>query len=595
MSDRFDRQRLIHLGFWVAFVVLSMISLVPLWSVRIPPMQDIWQHLALVDVLHNYDAPGSVFPDYFELPRTPKPNLLYYYGTHFLAYLTPSLEDANKVILSFYIVAFPASFLYFLLSFGRSRWLAFFSFPLVYNSMFSYGFVSFVLGMPLLLLAVGAYRRFVAREGWDLDFRAGGLAALVILLTFFTHAHIYLLACFLGGLLFLMHRDRGWGTVLRLAPFAPGLVFFVPWFFVYFIEQTPSSTGMQFGSFDNFFGPTFYRPSQILGSFFYYVGDYFRGERDDALFVTLVLASMTLLMLRRGPTIPAGETRKMRHYDLEVLTVVLAASALILPQHIEAQSIVSLRHVVFAVLFYFGWLGVEDVPKRVAVPALLLVMGLHVGGVANLVKGYGEFQRELNGYPALFDRVNGGERLLKSTYNQESRVVTHGALWHMHFFYTILKGGISDLQFAEYPHNPIQYKPGMVPPRTGVDFSKSPVWRFYEYVLLRKSSAPSLKTVEDRLDVVAENDEWVLFHASESPVPRGPDEDPLPNPRRAVLDAPNADTFGRILRSEPEILRPPTHFRAIPGARPSPRDMLRQRGDELRPAGPPTPRRPQSR
>jgi len=587
MSDRQHRLPLNSIAYWVAFCVLCAASLIPLWSVRIPPMQDIWQHLALVNVLHTYNDPGSIFPDFFMLPQTPKPNLFYYYVTDFLAYFTPDIETANKLVLSLYVLTFPLGFLYFLRCFGKSRWLAFFAFPLIYNSMFSYGFVSFLLGMPMLLVAVGAYRRFVAREGADLDAFSGVIAGASILLAFFTHAHIFLLTCFLCGLLFLMHRGRGvWRMLLQLAPFAPGFAFFVPWFIVYFLEHTPSTTGISFGSFDKFFGPTFYKPSQILGSFFFYVGDYFRGERDDALFVALILAAMTLLMLRVGPTIPPGERRKMRYYDLEVLTVVLSLSALVLPQHIEAQAIVSLRHVVFAVLFFFGWLGVEKVPKRVAIPALVVVMGLHLAGVANLVTGFKAFEKEIGDYPSLFERAEPGKRLLKVTYNLESRVVNHGALWHMHFFYTILRAGVSDLQFAEYPHNPIQYRPGMVPPQTGVEFTKSPVWRYYDYVLLRKSSLPPMKPAEDHLESIGETDDWILYKVLESPAARGPDTEPLANPRRTDLDPMGTVNVPKVPKIEAGVPHAPSLQRDVPRILPGSRELLRGRFREGQPLGP---------
>ncbi|NOZ01404.1 MAG: hypothetical protein GXP54_05885 [Deltaproteobacteria bacterium] len=188
-------------------------------------MQDIWQHLALVDVIHNYRAPGSVYPDYFLLPSTPKPNLAYYYVTSWLSYLF-ELETANKVVLSIYILTFPLSFLYLLRSFGRSKWLSLFAFPLTYNAMFAYGFVAFVMGMPLLLAGVGAYRRFMD-EPIDAPFsRHGWLSAAAFVLAFFVHAHIYLLMGMLCFTLWILASPRhavGQGPAHLASHPVPGL------------------------------------------------------------------------------------------------------------------------------------------------------------------------------------------------------------------------------------------------------------------------------------------------------------------------------------------------------------------------------------
>jgi len=523
------------LGFGLLFALLSAISLIPLWSVRIPPMQDLWQHLALVDVIHAYDDPGSVYADYFLLPTAPKPNLVYYYLTHLLAYLAP-LEVANKLVLSLYVVAFPASFLYLLASFGRSRRLALFAFPLVYNSMFGYGFVSFILALPILFLTLGTYRRFVAPRGPGLNLALGAAAGVLLALVYFTHLHVFLLAALLCFLLLVMHRDGFWGTLLRAAPFAPALVFFVPWFVVYFVERTPSSSGMTFGAVGKFFGPTYYKPSRILGSFFHYVGDYFRDESDDFLFVLLMLVALTLLMFRRAPDVPEGARRKVGWFDLEVLTVAVAVTVLVLPQHIEAQAIVSARHIPIALLFFFGWLGADQAPRRIVFPALTILVVVHILWLGNLVRGFRAFERELDGYPALFERVEGGTRLLKVNYGQESNVVNHGALWHTHFFFMLEKGGVSDVQFAEYPHNPVQYRRGMVPPLPGPDFYNSPAWRYFEYVMVRKSTSPALRPVQDSLDPVADVADWALYRVRPGPVPRPPDDQAVAKGRRKELD-----------------------------------------------------------
>lgn len=518
-----------HRAFLGLLAVLTLLNLVPVWSVRVPPMQDMWQHLALVDVIHHYDAPGSIYPDYFVLPRSPRPNLVYYYLTHLIGFVTPSLEVANKVVLSLYIVAFPASFLAFLQAFGRSRRLVLFAFPLTYNAFFFYGFVSFLIGIPVLFAGLAAYRRFLAGP-WRTGMRHGAWASAFLVLAFFTHAHIYLLFCLLAGVLWLVHPASREDRVFRLAPFIPSLVFFVPWFVVFFVEQAPSLSGKAFGSVFKFFGPQYYSPSYILSNFYRFVGDHFRDDRDDFLFLLWTSIIVVFLMFRR---VPACRGRALwAALDLEILTLVLGISVIVLPEHIESQSIVSLRHVFFVVALFVAWVGLDEAPRRLRFAALTVLVLIQVGTVANLVRGFRAFAAEMDDYPSVFERATGGKRLLRVTHNQESAVVSYGAYWHTQFFYTILKGGISDMQFAEYPHNPIQYRPGMVPPKPPQEFWKSNVWRYFDYVLVRKSAAPNLGPVMDRLDPVSHVSDWVLYRVADEPLPRPLADEPTPSPRR---------------------------------------------------------------
>jgi hypothetical protein len=72
----------------------------------------------------------------------------------------------------------------------------------------------------------------------------------------------------------------------------------------------------------------------------------------------------------------------------------------------------------------------------------------------------------------------------------------------------------------------------MVPPTMPVDFFKSPAWRYYDYVLLRRSSMPPIKPVEDVLEKVADNAGWILYKVLEGPLTRGYDEVVVSKPRR---------------------------------------------------------------
>lgn len=522
--------------FYALFALVSLATLIPLWSVRIPPMQDMWQHLALVHVIHNYDAPGSIYPEYFVLPSSPKPNLLYYYLTHLLAYALPSLEVANKVVLTVAILGFPATFLWFLEAFGRSRWLVFFAFPLIYNAFFFYGFVAFYLGIPVLFAGLASYRSLLVAkpERW---LKLSLLAAFFMVLAFFTHAHIYLLLCFLNGVLWLVHRGSLSERFYRTLPFIPGLVFFVPWAIIFFVEKRPSLTGKAFGSIFEFFGSKYYSPSYVLSNFYRFVGDHFRDNVDDVLFISWVFLIFSLLIFRRGP-IEKG-CQLLRRIDLEILTLVLGASVLLLPQHIEAQSIVSLRHVFFALIFFVGWADISATPRKVGVGVIALVLLLNGAILTNLIRGFQAFDQEIGDFPALFERAEGYRRLLRVTYNQESAVVPYGAYWHTHFFYTIIKGGVSDMQFAEYPHNPIQYRPGMVPPKPPQEFWRYGGWRYFDYILVRRSSSPNLGPVETRLQEVSRIKDWVLYKVVDGPVARPADTKPALTPRKGMTALPH--------------------------------------------------------
>lgn len=534
--------------FATLFGLLSLFALYPFWSVRIPPMQDIWQHLALVDVIHRYDDPDTIYAQYFLLPSSPKPNLIYYYFTHFLAYLFP-LETANKIVISFYIVGFPLSAVFFFKTFQRSKWLALFSFLFVYNAMFGLGFASFVLGIPVLFVTVGFYRSFLQESNRIL--LKGIISAFLMVFAFFTHAHIYLLLVFICGLLLLMHRDYLWGTLYKAWPFLPSLVFFIPWFVVFFVEQTPSTSGIKFGTDNSLIGPFYYKPSQILSTFHKYLMEYQTNEVEEGIFILVILVAMILLIFRRTPNIPPkresqagwrgkvtyildglGKGRVSPVIDLEIITLFLGLSVFLLPHHIESQAIVSTRHIIFAVFFFFGWLGFDNAPKIIKVLSVVLIVALSCFALGSLTKGFKKFDEELDNYPSLFERAEIGKRLLKQAYSQDSKYIFHGALWHIHFFYMIEKGGISDVQFAEYPHNPIQYRPNVVPPKPPVDFMRSPSWRYFDYILLRKSSSPSIAQVEGELEMVSDVTDWVLYKVIKHPKTRGLDLNPYKGLRR---------------------------------------------------------------
>ncbi|MBM4387671.1 MAG: hypothetical protein FJ088_08020 [Deltaproteobacteria bacterium] len=509
----FNFQKTGEILFFALFAILTLLSLVPLYIVRFPPMQDAYQHLAIADIIHNYGAEGYIYKDYFDLPSSVKPNMLYYYLCSLVGFFT-GIEPANKIIISLYVILLPLSFGYFLVSFGRNRILSLFVFPFIYNAFFGYGFVSFFLGIPLILFGLGAYRRYLEKTCATIKSRHAAIFSFLLLLSFFVHAHIFLLFSMLAGSLMLFNffsrlneigRDRRRYLAYNFLLFVPSLLVFLPWFIEYFVFQTPSQAGIKFGGFDSFFGPTYYKFNYLITSFFHYIGNFFDDDSEEMIFLAVSFAALAMAAFAKR----AAGLRK----DLEFLTIVTAVSIFALPEHISAQAIVSTRHIFFLFLFFFGWIAFEE-RKRLVIPLAVALAVISIISFANTAKGFIRFDRELDELPELFESLKPHKRLLKVAYSSESSFINYGVFWHTHYLYLVLKGGISDVQFAEYPSNPVQYKRGTVPPKPPFEFYENNEWKYFDYILFRKDRMPFRKSLLNEMRFVAENREWAIFEVA---------------------------------------------------------------------------------
>ena len=156
--------------FVAAFAALWVCALVPLWAPRFLPLLDMPDHLDAIAIWHRYRDPSWGYSKYYQLNLIPLPYWGYFLPVHLLSYLMP-IEIANKVYLSAYALLLPASTALLARQMGRSHWLAFFAFPLVFNMNFSYGFITFCAGVVVLTFALVVLDRFL--EAADAAARLG--------------------------------------------------------------------------------------------------------------------------------------------------------------------------------------------------------------------------------------------------------------------------------------------------------------------------------------------------------------------------------------------------------------------------------------
>lgn len=135
--------------------ILAIVFLVPIWSVKFPPLQDYPGHLWRAHILLNYHASGFNYDKIFEVSLFPMPYIATDYCLMVLGLLFP-LELAGKIILSVYIILLPASVFYLIYAVDKSKIiLGFFGFLFIYNWYFNKGHTHFVFSIPLFLFTVG--------------------------------------------------------------------------------------------------------------------------------------------------------------------------------------------------------------------------------------------------------------------------------------------------------------------------------------------------------------------------------------------------------------------------------------------------------
>ncbi len=137
--------------FGVCFLALLPLYWAPLFVTEILPGLDLPFHLAVADMLGKRGSPASPYADFYQGGLRVAP-----YAAHYLMLVAlgkvMSLLTAHKLIVALYVAAMPLSTASLLAACGRSRIPALLAFPLAYNLTLHYGFVSFALSLPVLLL-----------------------------------------------------------------------------------------------------------------------------------------------------------------------------------------------------------------------------------------------------------------------------------------------------------------------------------------------------------------------------------------------------------------------------------------------------------
>jgi hypothetical protein len=187
---------------WSVFAALWICTLIPLWVPRYLPLLDLPNHIDAIAIWHRYYDPSWRYSEFYDLQLPPVPYWGYFFPVHVLAYLFP-IEVANKIYLSIYALALPVGCLILAVRMGRSPWLAIFTWPLVFNMNFMFGFITCCAGfaeLPFCIVALDLFLETPTRK------RAIALFVMTTLL-YFTHVLPWM---YFGVAAFFLAFCHGW-------------------------------------------------------------------------------------------------------------------------------------------------------------------------------------------------------------------------------------------------------------------------------------------------------------------------------------------------------------------------------------------------
>lgn len=497
------------LVFWGVLAALLALALVPVAETVLLPFQDAYLHQAIAQALHvlRSGADGPIADTLAAASPLVRPNALYYWVCHVLAY-GMSVADATRLVVAAYVVTLPLSLLALFRACGRSRWLVLLVVPFVYNAHMALGFVAWMMATPLYFATVALAMRYLTTPRWG----CGVALAVGATLALLAHAQAWLLLVVTVGLLAATAPAERATRGRSLAWLLPSLAVFVPWYLKYFGAEEATAAGIRFFGADRLFGAVWSTPAEFLADVPRYLNTYFRSGIDEALLTATGLLLLVGLALREGPrtAIERGWRAIVWSHRLELVTVLVAVLAVVLPSHIANQFVVRERHLLFAFLLLLGWF---PWPSGRRLHALLTaIVALGAGAYLLGVRAeFAAFERRAAPLAGLLALVPPGSAVARVPDDRADDRMSFGALWYLHAYGAVCCGHTTPLWFAKYPGTPVQYREGHVPIEPASRFWDDPAVFGYDALVLRKGHTPGLPGPDPRFRVIGESEEWLVL------------------------------------------------------------------------------------
>ncbi len=531
-------------AFWLGYALLLPYFLAPVFVTRYLPGLDLPYHLSMTDMLKKDGRPDSPYGTFYDGALSLAP-----YAAHYLALQALSvfvkLMTAHKLVVAAYVAGFPLATSMLLGACGRSRVPALLAFPLAYNLTLHYGFVSFALSLPVLVLLLGALARHLFEAGrpaggprrsrWGGAWTATAGAALLL---FLCHLQSYLFGLCAAGAFLLFAGVKWRRRLLGALALAPSVAALLYWHLTATFEGDPTGQKKSLlfawqtlkGERLADLGPrTFWEdivdrigllPVHTLRGF----ADHVDVPYVRALFVVLAAYALLGIVALAAPAAP-GPPARMRVGGW-IVALGAATAYFGLPHHLPAFELMTFFPRFSVLLVLMALLVLPGSLRRYGPVGayLLAVPAVAFGGLygRELVRHYRYYDREVADFAAVVKPLAPGGKVLGLVFDRQSRVMrVESALLGLPNLYPALKpapGSMVSLAYCGMRHMPCRRTPQVATlpdPGGWVPHLLDPVRAvaFFDYFLIRSPppGRPIFGAASDKVELVARAGTWLSY------------------------------------------------------------------------------------
>lgn len=482
------------------YVLVAVLATAPAWIVRYPPLEDLPFHESTLRVIHSYADRNYGFADDFVLSLRNTQYVLYYVVASVLSYVL-GVRVATIAMMCLYLGGTSLALRQLLIALGKDERLCLLVVPLLVNQMFMFGLLPFVVGIPLMFLALAVALPYLDRPTW----RRGIVLAALVFALFYTHVLPYALFGIGFAALFPWTRPHTWIAVA--APIAPSLAAVGWWISLSKVGKesfgalgTATATVAPWGA--------------ALAAWPRWSSDVFHDQSNDMYFIALFVLVLLAIGLAQGDV----DRSDPKARALVAVPLACTVAYFVTGQSLGGVWLFSQRFPVLALMMTIPVLRMPTGMRGAIVTTCALMVATL--STVNTCAHFITFQREeVGAFDDALDVMEPRKHVAALMYDKGSAVVNLWPFVHFGSYYQVDKGGV--VQFSNaggFYWWPVQFKPGRYPPpgtRPRFRWEWTPeqvpigeLYPYYDYVLTR---GPGFAPPPGTFHVVYCDTHWTVF------------------------------------------------------------------------------------